>query len=171
MTSNGPYTQSYNVTHMFDIPDLRGSLPKKAYCPNSIMDIIDKHPDMTYMRHMLNISNLADLYGKQQANFTLFVPSDQMLGKEAENLFINMDDSSARHIVKSSTLNRKITSDILEYSPSIFMLTQDSPNRLFITNLKGRTYINNEATIIHKDMQASNGIIHVIDKLIIPETL
>ena len=34
MTYCGPYSQSYNFTHMFDIKDRRGPYPKKAACPN-----------------------------------------------------------------------------------------------------------------------------------------
>ena len=79
-----------------------------------------------------------------------------------------MDGSTARNIIMTSTLNRIITRDILEDNPVSYFLTKSAQNRLFITNINDRTYINNDINIIHKDMICSNGIIHVIDSLIIP---
>ena len=52
MTYCGPYTQSYNFTHMFDMPDLRGSLPKIISQPNTLLGIIDNHPDFTKFKFM-----------------------------------------------------------------------------------------------------------------------
>ncbi len=47
MVSIGPYSQSMNFTHMFDVPDLRGHLHIKVACPNSLTSIVNKHPDFS----------------------------------------------------------------------------------------------------------------------------
>ena len=154
---------------MFDIPDLRGHLPIKVACPNSLTWIINKHPDFSRFSYMLKLAKMDDLYSDPQANFTIFVPSDDALKHVDNNVFLNMDDSTARHIIKSSTLKRRIPSAVLLDSPASWLHTRDPPNRLFVTNMNGRIYVNNTINIIHKDMQASNGIIHVIDDLIWPD--
>ena len=82
-----------------------------------------------------------------------------------------MDILTARRIVKTSMLYERIPAKILEDSPAAYYYTTDTTNRLFITNLTGVTYINNNIKIIQKDVLSSNGIIHVIDNLIIPHII
>jgi len=154
---------------MWDIQDLRGHSPMEVECPTSLMAIISNHPDFSKFRYMVKLAKLEGIFNSTQADFTIFVPSDKAIAGLGDSVFMNMDDAVARHIVKSSTLDRKIPSDLLEDSPASYFLTKDPPNRLFITNISGRTYINNDINVIHKDMQASNGLIHVVDKLIWPE--
>jgi hypothetical protein len=168
MTSTGPYSQSNNFQHMFDLHDLRGCLPKKGECSNSLLALINNHTDFTKFKYIVKLSKLDGILNNPQADFTLFVPSDDAIQGLGEEVFINMDDATARHIVKSSMLDRKIPEELLKDSPASYFLTKDPPNRLFISNISGRTCIENDINIIHFDMQAANGIIHVIDKLIWP---
>jgi uncharacterized surface protein with fasciclin (FAS1) repeats len=65
-----------------------------------------------------------------------------------------------------------LPSEILEDSPSSFFYTYDDySSRLFITNISGKTYINNSIKVIKKDILANNGIIHIIDGLIVPNII
>lgn len=169
MTAIGPYSQSYNFTHMFNQGDLRGPLPKQNFaCPNSLMDIIQKTPRFSRFMYMIKLTELQNVLGQNQANFTLFIPSDSYLKEIDDNYFINMDRGTALHIVKSSMLDNKITSDLIEESPAAWFYTKDMPNRLFISNISGKTYINNNINVVEKDILATNGVIHVVDKLIMP---
>lgn len=172
MVSNGPSSQSYNFTHMWDFVDLRGySYNKKQDHTNSIMKALNTHPDFTKFRYMVKLAKLEGLLSSPQENFTLFVPSDKAIQNLEEALFINMDNITARHIVKTSMLDRRIPSELLEDSPASYFMTKDPPNRLFISNISGKTYINNNINVIQKDMIFNNGIIHVVDKLIWPEII
>ena len=168
MVSIGPYTEAMNFTHMFDLPDLRGNLPKKVETPGSLAYLVANHPDFSKFRYMLQLSKLDDIYNDCQADFTIFVPSDKAIANIPEAIFTNMDSATARHIIRTSTLNRKITSDILEDSRGMYVITKSPQNRLFITNDNGTTYIDRTIKIIHKDIIATNGVIHVIDTLIKP---
>lgn len=170
MVSVGPNSQSYNMTHMWDIPDLRSckTLEKSSAPSNYLLGVIQSHPDFTKFKYMVELSGMDNIFGDSQANFTLFIPSDKALEELDENIFKNMDSAQARHIIKSSTLERKIPSELLESSPASYFLTRSNPNKLFITNIGGRTYINDSINIIHKDWETDNGIIHVVDKLICP---
>ena len=182
MTSIGPYSQSTNYTHMFDIPDLRGQLPVensnkisvetssgKYVCKDTITGIINTHPDFKRMKYILELSGLEGLYGDYQTNSTIFVPSDMMIkDKIPEGVFTNMDRATARTIVRGSTLNRKIPSSILSDSPSSFFNTIDPANRILVTNMGDRIKLNDSINVIHKNMMSGNGIIHVVDDLIIP---
>ena len=167
MVSIGPYTESRNLTHTFDIPDLRGPLPKRTFRADTLACVITSHPDFSMFRHMLSLAQLDNIFDSLQADMTVFIPSDQAL--QAKGISVtSMDSGTARHVILTSILNRRITRDILEDNPASYFLTRSSHNRLFITNINDRTYINSDINVIHKDMMCSNGIIHVIDSLIIP---
>ena len=170
MTSVGPYHQKTNMTFMFDKSDLRGPLPQKVECHNSLSNIISMNPDFSKFRYILRLSKLDGLYSDIQANFTLFVPSDDALTNIPDSVFVNMDLLTARNIIKTSTLNNRITSDILSDSPCSYFMTNNPTNRLFVTNLNGQITIDNHINIIGTDIMASNGIIHVVDGLIRPLT-
>lgn len=169
MTYCGPYTQPQNFTHMFDMPDLRGPLPKIIAQPNTLLRIIDDHPDFTKFKFMVDRACLRDTLNSKQSDFTLFIPSDKALSmKVSDNYFVNMDILTARTIVRTSMLNKRISSEVLEDSPCADYYTMSPGNRLAITNLSGKTYINGNIRIIYKDIVMNNGIIQVIDGLIIP---
>jgi uncharacterized surface protein with fasciclin (FAS1) repeats len=169
MTSITPTTMSLDNSHMYSFVDLRKCVkgPKK-YCRGSIMDIINSNPDFSKFSFIIKLARLDDILNDIQANFTVFVPSNRMISDLPEGVLTNLDISSARQIILSSTLKYRITSELLEDSPSSYFVTMNSVEKLFITNINGITYINNCIRVVHKDIQATNGLIHVVDKLIWP---
>lgn len=169
MTSSGPYSQSYNFTHMFDMTDYIGPLPRKVPCPNTLLNIIRTNPDFSTFNFMLERACMTDIFNLTQANFTVFIPSDIALSKYiSEDVFTNMDILTARSILKASILNERISSEILKDCPSAYYMTLDPSNRMYVSNINNETYINSEVKVIEWDITAKNGIIHVIDGLITP---
>ena len=169
MTANQPYSMSYDFSHMYSIKDLRGPYPKAAACKGSLLDIIEHHPDFRIFNFMLDRAQMKQIFNEKQANFTIFIPSDRALSlKDNEDVFTNMDILTAKTIVKASSLNNRISSEILEDSPNAWYYTMSEQNRLCITNISENTYINGDIKVLYKDILATNGIIHVIDNIIIP---
>lgn len=169
MAAIGPYSQSTNYTHMFNFSDLRGNLPTKKYNTNSISDIINKTPRFSKYNKILKLSQYDNIYDDPQANFTLFVVSDDILNKNVDTIFSELDILTARYIIKGSTLERKIPIEIFKTSNAAYYSTGTKQSRLLITTDGNNVYIDNNAMILQSNINASNGIIHVIDKLIYPE--
>lgn len=167
MTSSGPYVEKCDFKIGYDMTDLRGPLPVKSTCPSSISGILARGANTTLFSYILELSGLEGIYDSPEANFTLFVAPDDILTNVVDDI-TNMDRSTAIHIIKSSTLRNRIVSALLEDSPASYFYTEDRPNQLFVTNIGGVTYINNEAVVTHKNIQASNGVMHYVDKLLIP---
>lgn len=167
MTTLIPVSMSYDLKFMYHIPVSKPEILPKFY-PNSLTDVINTHKDFRKFKYILNLSGMEQYYNDLQSEFTIFVPSDVAISNIPEEIFLNMDKSTARAIVKTSTLKRRIPSELLEDSPASYFETTDPVNRIFISNISGRTMINNCINVVHKDMMAENGIIHVIDKLIEP---
>lgn len=168
MTSCGPNTQSLNFTHMFNFTDIRGKYPMKCYMKNSIMDIIDSHPDFTLFSFIVKLAEMDSILNEQQADFTIFVPSDASLKGISQSIFLNMDVGEAKTIVQSSLQDRRIPKELLQDSPAAYFYTLSPQNRLFITNINGNTRINNAINVILFDINCTNGLIHVVDGLMKP---
>lgn len=168
MVSIGPNTQSTNFTHMFDMPDLRGAPKNYVECPNTLMFMLNNNPDFSFFKYLVKLARLDRKLSEAQANYTLFVPSDKVISGINQGLLTNIDMATAKHIVMGLMMNNRITSDILEDSPISLFVTCSPANRLMVTNITGKTYINNTVNVVEKDLLATNGVIHVIDKLIWP---
>lgn len=168
MVSIGPYSQAMNFTHMFDMSDLRGPIPILEHKPYSLAYFLDVSSRFTRFHYILKLSGLEGEYDDPQKNCTLLIPTDDAISHIPDEVFINMDRGTARNIVKCCTLNRRISGAILEDSPVCYFLTELAANRLFISNINGKTYINNNIEVIEKDLVAMNGLVHVTSDLIWP---
>jgi uncharacterized surface protein with fasciclin (FAS1) repeats len=172
MSGITPTTMSLSNSHMYDFVDLRpSSISPTKYNPTSLMYIIDNHPDFTKFSYIIKLARLDRIYNDIQANFTVFVPSDSLIQNIPEGVFTNLDISTARQIVQASTLRYKITSELLSDSPSTYFFTMNPIEELFITNISDITYINNCTKVIYYNIEACNGIIHVIDNIIWPQIM
>ena len=127
-----PNSQSYDFTSMFDMTDKRGILPITKPCPGTLLDVIENTPDFSKFNYLVKLANQQEVLNSSQANFTIFVPSDKMLRNISDNVFTNMDATTAWYIVKSSMIKNKIPSEILEDSPAAYFYTLSEANRLAI---------------------------------------
>jgi len=161
MTSLGPYSQKFALSHMDRI------IGVNTYTQNnkSIAGVIKTHSDFTKFRHILAVSGMGNLFDHQNSEITVFVPSDKYL-QDVD--VTTIDRASARHIVKSSTLKRKIPSEVIKHSPFSYYHTNHPMNRLFIRNTGDNTTLNSYINIVEFDVVADNGLIHVTDTLIDP---
>ena len=168
MVSIGPNSQGTNFTHMFDFVDLRGKPTLQKVESNTLMGVINTNPNFSKFKIAVKTAMMEKVLESANSDFTLFIPSDQAIKQLSKDFFEEMDIGLARHIVKTAMLNRKIPSELLEDSAASYFITNDPPNKLFVWNKEGITFINKDVKIIEKDIITSNGIIHVIDKLIWP---
>mgnify|MGYP001289925403 CR=1 FL=1 len=169
MVSLGPYHEKTSNMYILDQRLPRGSAySKQVECPNSLSYIISNEKRFSKFRYILRLSKLNNLYNDIQSNSTLFVPTDNFLQNIPESVFINMDLLTARQIIKASTLKNRITNDILKDNPSCYFITENSTNKLLVTNFNNQTKLNNQINLLDEEIFANNGIIHVIDDLILP---
>ncbi len=168
MVSMGPYTESYNNTHMFNMPDLNVPFSGFAYTPGSIFGYISENKDFSKFMFLITKAKLESYLNEDQANLTLFVPSDKLLKNIDENVLANIDLATARHIILFSSLNRKIDYDLLSASPMAYFITKNPTNKILVENLHGRTILNGCSTIVKPNIELGNGMIHIVDNLLLP---
>lgn len=168
MTSIGPYTEKTNLSYMFEKQDLRGPLPQITETHNSITYILSNTPNFSKFTYILKLSKLDKMFSEPLSSFTIFAPIDEHLQHITNNILINMDLLTARNIILASTLQNRITSDILEDSLNSYFNTLASSNRLYVTNYNDEIIIDNNIKIIKEDIKAVNGIIQATSGLIHP---
>jgi len=170
MSSAGPYSQAQNFTHMFNMVDFP-SLIEKPYTGknNSIYSFLCSNKKLTKFKYIVDVSRLSNILDDYNANFTLFCPEDEFI---PDNIIDNITLNQAINIVKYSMLKNRITQELLTYTPFSKLKTLNFYNDLYIKSFDGKIYINNsDITIKIPDIKASNGIIHIIQGIILPEFL
>jgi uncharacterized surface protein with fasciclin (FAS1) repeats len=169
MVSCYPETQNYNFTHMSSFVDYRN--PDAAeMCVNkgSIYDYINSNPIFSKFRTIVQRANMLGQLNQPQADFTVMIPPNDHLQHIPEDYFAKMDDGLARQILKASCINRVIDKNLITSSPVSYYYTQNKEMRMYVTNIGGRTEINNCCSIIQYDISLNNGMVHIIDGLIVP---
>ena len=162
----GPNSHSRLYFHMTDFKDTRGSSRLIKINENSILDIISKTEEFSNYREIVRHSQYESKLNDCNIISTVFIPVNEAFPKGFLN---NLDRHQANMFIRANSIDRSITSELLEYSPySILPTTFNTPNYLTVINTNGVTYVNG-CRILVKDMMAKNGVIHILDKLNIPE--
>jgi Fasciclin domain len=159
---------SYMYTHMYSFTDYRG--PEGKMCVNSgtIYDYLNSNPQCSKFKKIVDRSHMSGQLNEQQANFTIMVATDNYLQHIPNEYFDNMDDGLARQILKASTMIRVVDKKILVSSPVSYYNTLNPEMRMYVTNIGGRTRINNCSSVVQYDLNLYNGTVHIVDNLVVP---
>ena len=137
----------------------------------SIVDLALASPDLTTLVTALQAADLVSALADEDALFTVFAPTDEAfatLGEDAiAELLADTDaltDVLLYHVVADAAVDSVDATAL--YGEMVTMLNEAD---VTIDVRDGDLYINDSKVII-KDIPATNGIIHVIDMVLIPES-
>ena len=137
----------------------------------SIVDLALASPDLTTLVTALQAADLVDALADENAVFTVFAPTDAAfaaLGDDAIAALLadteELTNVLLYHVVGEAAVD-SIDATAL-YGQMVTMLNEAD---VTIDVRDGELYINDSKVII-KDIPATNGIIHVIDMVLIPES-
>ncbi len=137
----------------------------------SIVDLALASPDLTTLVTALQAADLVGALADEDALFTVFAPTDEAfaaLGEDAIAALLADTDALTNvllyHVVAGAAVD-SIDATAL-YGQMVTMLNEAD---VAIDIRDGELYINDSKVII-KDIPATNGIIHVIDMVLIPES-
>lgn len=129
---------------------------------NDIVNTAKRDGSFKNLTNALCCTNLAStLHGK--GPFTVFAPSDEAFGKlpkDKQEAILKNADTLKYHVVKG-----KVSSQDLAAKRSIVTVQGES----LMVNNKDGTIIVDGATVTKPDIACSNGVIHVIDFVLVPE--
>jgi hypothetical protein len=169
MSAIGPYSQSYDFRHMYEFSDLRGQEIRK-YNANSISGYIMSKPEFSLFALILEKSGLSSFYDNIQEDATLFIVSDANL-EEYRDRIRSLDRQNAMNIIKKSTLDKRIPLELLRAMYTGIYPTKGKYHTLLIEceYSSGKIKIDRYSTVIEGNIECGNGLIHIVDKMIIPE--
>ncbi|XP_056017964.1 transforming growth factor-beta-induced protein ig-h3-like isoform X2 [Ostrea edulis] len=134
----------------------------------SLMDIISSNPQLSYLKTAIGSTGLGqDL--RNDGQFTLFAPSDNAFQKLDNTLLqtILNDQRCLKkvlfhhllpNVICSSAVSDKHKSRTKNQLSNYLYLSRDQDNKLFVE----------KSQIIDRDVMATNGVLHLIDDVIIP---
>ncbi len=170
MVSIQNHDPSYNYTHMFEIPDLRGSIPEPTVKPWTMWSFLANNPDFSKAKYMVELADMIGNYNSKQSEFTLFVPSDAYLKyKVPDNIFKKMDEYTARQILLYNTIEYPLYIPYLKSTEAQYLNTRIPGSRLLVEYhpKEDEIMINCNTKILEGNIQTVSGVIHIVDNLII----
>ena len=136
----------------------------------SIVDIALASPDLTTLVTVLQAADLVETLADEEALFTVFAPTNDAfaaLGEETINVLLGnieqLTDILLYHVIPNVAAD-SIDATAL-YGKEVGMANEANTA---IDIRDGALYVN-ESKIIIRDVAATNGIIHVIDTVLVPE--
>ncbi|MBD2168457.1 fasciclin domain-containing protein [Calothrix membranacea FACHB-236] len=135
-----------------------------------IQTVVQTNPSLTTLTNLINEANLTDQLGA--GPYTLFAPSDEA--------FAALPDLTRQRL--SQPENRELLRQVLAYHVVPGNLTANQLQSKEVNTLGNNPVTiqadqtNNEvrvndARVIQPDIPASNGVIHIVDRVILPPTI
>lgn len=161
---------SNGVIHVIDtvlVPETFQLTPA-AELPATVVDIAVSNPDFSILVAALQKAELVEAL-QAEGPFTVFAPTDEAFAKLLAELNISAED----------LLNHPQLADVLLYHVVAGkVLSTDLSNGLEAETLGGEKITVdlmdgvkiNQSIVTAADIQAGNGVIHVIDTVLVPET-
>ena len=128
----------------------------------TIAEIATEAGNFTSLLGALQATGLADTFA-QPGNYTVFAPTDDAFAALGD---VNLSEDELTAILLYHVVNDSLTRDQLATDDLVPTLSGGRP--LFINSDDGQIIDISGAKLLVTNIQASNGIIHVIDRVMIP---
>jgi transforming growth factor-beta-induced protein len=158
------------VVHVIDavlVPPMQKS--------NTIADIAVGNPDFSILVEALMKANLVGAVADMDAELTVFAPTnDAFMALLSDLGASSLDDIPVEtltnillyHVIGSKAMSSDLSSG---YFPTL--ASSNGNNISMYIMVDGGVYINKNTMVTAADVEADNGVIHVVDKVILPPTV
>lgn len=142
----------------------------------SIVDIATSDDDFSILVEALSKANLVDAL-EGDGPFTVFAPTNDAFEMLFETLGVSgVADLSAEtltpillyHVVGAKAMSTDLTTG---YYETISTNTPDEKGMMLYAMVDGGVTLNNSVAVISADIEASNGVVHVVDNVILPPSV
>lgn len=143
---------------------------------NTIADIVSSNPDFSTLLAAVQAAGLTDALADPNATLTVFAPTNAAFEAALSALGITADDLLANTELLTAILSYHVLPEIVTSGDLAAAGTEEIP----VTTLGGEelivvvgdagnvTFRNQTASVSQADVEASNGVIHVIDGVLLP---
>jgi len=177
MTASHGYFQFKDLVQTYSKEDLR-YIPSKPYVydKNSVAGFLQQK-DFSIFAYLFRIAKMDILADQKQFTSTLFVCPDELLRKQfgGDEFFMNLDRNSIVKLLNIHILTRSFNEMSLRSRQLSIVNTRNPVTKLTLIN-NGREQPleidapkNKGCRIVSNQIQTNNGMVYVIDQLLIPE--
>jgi uncharacterized surface protein with fasciclin (FAS1) repeats len=138
----------------------------------TLWDVIINSPDLSELRALVELAGLQDVLSDPNATLTLLAPSNQAITTAAGG--VGAPDFTNPAIVESVLLTHVdntqvlLITQLLALDPPEFVVVNPGPHAI---DAAATPPTIGGAEILVADIEAANGVLHVIDQVLIPQTL
>lgn len=136
--------------------------------PQSILEIAAGNEDFSILASLVGEAGLARALDSDRLELTVFAPTDEAFGKLPAEVLeaVRNDRSLLRFVLRNHIVRGAVKSTDLE-SGSVRTIGRTDLD--VVVGEDGITV--GAATVVGPDVMASNGVVHVIDEVLVPETV
>ena len=159
---------SNGVIHVIDAVLTPVIIPEPQ---GSIVDIALSNPDLTTLVAALQTADLVGTLADEAATFTVFAPTDEAFAALGEDTIATLlsDTESLTDVLLYHVVGGAAADSIVATSRYGDVLTMANEDEVAVDIREGELFVN-EARVVIRDIPATNGIIHVIDAVLLPES-
>ncbi|MFZ8932848.1 MAG: lipocalin family protein [Bacteriovoracaceae bacterium] len=128
-----------------------------AVCSHNIINTLERKGNFNTLLTLLEQTGLSSVL-KSSKKVTLFAPNDRAFSQASVNSF-ELENILLYHIANKKLKSKKV----LKVKEVETLL-----GKILIPSVNDKGVFLNNAKVIHPDMRACNGVIHEIDKILIP---
>ncbi|MES1024483.1 fasciclin domain-containing protein [Gloeocapsa sp. BRSZ] len=142
-----------------------------AGATDSIVNVASGDPRFSTLTELVNAAGLAETL-EGQGPYTVFAPTNEAFAGLSEStrqqLLQPENRETLRRILQYHVVPGEVTSDQLQ--PGEVATAEGNPVNVQVDAAASQVRVN-DATVTQPDIQASNGVIHAIDSVILPPNL
>jgi uncharacterized surface protein with fasciclin (FAS1) repeats len=138
----------------------------------TLWDVIDNSPDLSSLKALIQLADLVDVFDDPDATLTLLAPTNQAISNAAGGIgapdFGNSDVVEAVLLTHLNNAEALLSAQLLALNPPEFEVVNPGPHEI---DAGASPPTIGEARVVLVDVEASNGVLHVIDRVLLPEEL
>jgi len=138
----------------------------------TLWDVIVNSPDLSELRALVELAGLQDVLSDPNATLTLLAPSNQAITTAAEGVgapdFTNPAIVEAVLLTHVDNTQKLLITQLLALDPPEFVVVNPGPHAI---DAEANPPTIGGAQILVADIEAANGVLHVIDLVLLPQTL
>lgn len=140
---------------------------------DTIADLAMDNDDLSTLVAALEAADLVDMFSDEEGSYTVFAPTNDAFAEVQETvdellLEENVDQLTAvlqYHVVEGAVLSSELEDGqvLTTLNGDTLTVSMDEEGMVMLTDSMG-----NEVMVTEADMEASNGVVHVVDSVLMP---
>lgn len=134
--------------------------------PGNIVEVAQSNDDFSELVSAITDAGLASTL-EGDGPFTVFAPTNAAFAALPDGLLSSLSNEQLTEILSYHVVaGAAVASGDLEAEQSVEAVAGGD---LFITAAEGNVSVNDKASVVSADVEASNGVIHAIDQVVLPD--